>query len=133
MLDFQSANLNPPTSSRWLFSLNIYAPYLGAGVKVDYIAKDWKETHVSMKLRWYNRNAVGTHFGGSLYSMVDPHLMLILMQLLGKNYIVWDKSASIDFRRPGQGRVYSKMKITDDDLNYHSRDLEDQVKSTQGI
>ncbi len=102
-------------------------------MKVDYIAKDWKETHVSMKLRWYNRNAVGTHFGGSLYSMVDPHLMLILMQLLGKNYIVWDKSASIDFRRPGQGRVYSKMKITDDDLNYHSRDLEDQVKSTQGI
>ena len=111
------------------FILNIYGPYLGAGVRVDYIAKDWKETHVSMKLRWYNRNAVGTHFGGSLYSMVDPHLMLMLMQLLGKEYIVWDKSARIDFRRPGRGRVYSKMEITDDDLN----DIRESLKSKSKV
>lgn len=110
------------------FILNIYAPYIGAGVKVDYIAKDWKETHISMKLRWYNRNAVGTHFGGSLYSMVDPHLMLMLMQLLGEDYIVWDKSAQIDFRRPGRGRVYSKMKITDDDLNIIRESLKSRTK-----
>lgn len=110
------------------FILNIYPPYLGAGVRVNYIAKDWKETHVSMKLRWYNRNAVGTHFGGSLYSMVDPHLMLMLMQLLGEEYIVWDKSAEIDFRRPGRGRVYAEMKITDDDLNTIYKSLKNKSK-----
>ena len=62
--------------------LKIYPPYLGAGIRVDYISEDWRELQVSMKLRWYNRNAVGTHFGGSLYAMVDPHLMLMLLQIL---------------------------------------------------
>ncbi|MGI9536497.1 MAG: DUF4442 domain-containing protein [Desulfocapsaceae bacterium] len=94
--------------------LNIYGPYLGAAVKVDYIAEDFKETRVSMNLRWYNRNAVGTHFGGSLYSMVDPHLMLMLMKLLGPTYMVWDKSASIEFVRPGTGKVSSTIRIDDE-------------------
>ena len=91
--------------------LNFYGPYLGAGVKVDYIAEDFTEIRVSMKLRWYNRNAVSTHFGGSLYSMVDPHLMLMLMKLLGPGYMVWDKSATIEFVRPGRGKVSAIIRI----------------------
>ena len=94
--------------------LNFYGPYFGAGVKVDYIADDFKEIRVSMKLRWYNRNAVGTHFGGSLYAMVDPHLMLMLMKLLGPGYIVWDKSAAIEFLRPGTGIVSARIRIDED-------------------
>jgi acyl-coenzyme A thioesterase PaaI-like protein len=96
--------------------LNIYGPYLGAGIRVEYISKDWKQIRVSMKLRWYNRNIVGVHFGGSLYSMVDPHLMLMLMRLLGDSYLVWDKSASIEFIRPGTGRVRASFEITDAEL-----------------
>ena len=91
--------------------LNFYGPYLGAGVKVDHIAEDFTEIRVSMKLRWYNRNAVSTHFGGSLYSMVDPHLMLMLMKLLGPGYMVWDKSATIEFVRPGKGKVSAIIRI----------------------
>lgn len=98
------------------FILNIYSPYLGAGIQVDHISEDWRQIRVSMKLRWYNRNAVGTHFGGSLYAMVDPHLMLMLMNILGKGYIVWDKSAAIDFIRPGKGRVFATFTITDEDI-----------------
>lgn len=106
-------NLSP----RFLrFILNTYPPYLGAGVKVTRIAPDWKEIDVSMNLRWYNRNAVKTHFGGSLYSMVDPHFMLMLMQIMGNNYIVWDKSAQIDFLRPGIGKVRAHLVVTDADL-----------------
>jgi len=93
--------------------MNLYPPYLGAGVKVEYISEDWKELHVSMTLRWYNRNAVGTHFGGSLYSMIDPHLMLLLMQLLGKEYLVWDKSANIEFLKASKKKVKSIIKISD--------------------
>ncbi|WP_420645409.1 DUF4442 domain-containing protein [Candidatus Leptofilum sp.] len=96
--------------------LNIYPPYLGAGVRVTTISDDWKELHVTMLLRWYNRNFVGTHFGGSLYSMIDPHLMLLLMQLLGKEYMVWDKAAEIEFIKPGQGKVTSTIRISDDVL-----------------
>ncbi len=98
------------------FILNTYPPYLFTGIHVDSIGKDWKRVRVSMKLRWYNRNAVNTHFGGSLYSMVDPHLMLMLMRLLGEDYIVWDKSASIEFVRPGKTTVSADMQIADADL-----------------
>ncbi len=97
--------------------MNWYGPYLGAGVKIEYIADDWHEVRVAMHMRWYNRNAVGTHFGGSLYAMIDPHYMLMLMKLLGKDYVVWDKAAHIDFIKPGTGTVRSTMKVTDEMLN----------------
>lgn len=103
-----------PTAFKFL--LNIYPPYLGAGIRVEHIDKDWHNVRVSMKLRWYNRNAVGVHFGGSLYSMVDPHLMLMHMHLLGKNYIVWDVSASIEFIRKGTGRVTADFNVAEDDI-----------------
>ena len=96
--------------------LNIYGPFLGAGIKVEHISSDWRNIRVSMDLHWYNRNAVGVHFGGSLYSMVDPHLMLMYMQLLGKDYIVWDKAATINFLRPGKGKVLADFILTEDDI-----------------
>lgn len=96
--------------------LNIYPPYVGAGIKIKYISDDWSELHVSMALRWYNRNAVGTHFGGSLYSMIDPHLMLLLMQLLGKEYLVWDKSADIEFIKASKRKLTSVIKISKEEL-----------------
>lgn len=92
--------------------LNFYPPYIGAGVKVTYIADNWSELHVSMSLRWFNRNAVGTHFGGSLYSMIDPHLMLLLMQLLGKDYLVWDKAAEIEFIQASKNKISSVIKVS---------------------
>ena len=104
------------TPKRLKLVLNLYPPYLGAGVRVTHIGEDWRETHVAMKLRWYNRNMVGTHFGGSLYAMAEPHFMLMLLQLLGKDYVVWDKSAVIEFVSPGRGTVSSVVKITNEDL-----------------
>lgn len=102
----------------WLarIALNIFPPFIGAGIKITYIRSDWCEVHVAMPLRWYNKNAAGTHFGGSLYSMTDPILMLMLMQLLGRDYIIWDKSASIDFIRPGRGTVRAICTISEAEL-----------------
>ena len=95
------------------FGLNFYPPYLGAGISVQHISPDCRAARVRMVLRWYNRNFVGTQFGGSLYSMVDPFYMLLLMTLLGDDYIVWDKAASIDFVTPGKGPVYADFRIDD--------------------
>lgn len=97
--------------------LRFYGPYFGAGVRITHISPDWRELRVEMKLRWYNRNIMGTQFGGSLYSMIDPHLMLLLMQLLGKEYTVWDKGAEIEFVRPGRGTVTSTIIISDAELD----------------
>lgn len=88
-----------------------YPPYLGAGVRVRHISDDFRDVQVSMGLGWYNRNYVGTQFGGSLYSMIDPFFMLMLMENLGRDYIVWDKSADIDFVSPGKGPVFARFRI----------------------
>jgi hypothetical protein len=98
-------------SRRWLFRLlSLYPPYLGAGVRVR-ASPDLHTFEVRMRLRWWNRNFVGTHFGGSLYMMCDPFFMLILIQALGRDYVVWDKAATIRFRRPGRGTVRATFHI----------------------
>jgi len=89
--------------------INLYPPLLGAGIRVHRI--DELTIRVDMKLTALNRNIVGTHFGGSLYSMCDPWFMLILMRALGSGYIVWDKFASIQFLQPGRGTVTGTFHI----------------------
>jgi len=101
-----------------------YGPYLGAGVKVEHIDNNWRHCRVSMKLTWFNKNAVGVHFGGSLYSMTDPHYMLLLMKCLGKEYTVWDKAANIEFISPGRGYVWAEFEVTDAMLS----DIEQNTK-----
>lgn len=104
------------TPRRLKFGLNVYPPYLLAGIRITHVDPHWRELRVGMRLRWFNRNALGTHFGGSLYSMVDPHLVLLLIQLLGRDYVVWDQSANIRFRKPGRGLVRATIRIADQQL-----------------
>lgn len=85
--------------------VSLYPPFLGAGVRVKTIAPDLRTIEVHMPLTFWNRNYVGTHFGGSLYTMCDPFFMLILLNHLGPDYIVWDKAATIRFKKPGTGTV----------------------------
>jgi hypothetical protein len=99
---------------RWLF--NLVPAYRGTGGKVTYIAADWREVRMELPLSLRTRNYVGTIFGGSLYASVDPFYMIMLIRILGPDYVVWDKAASIRFRRPGHQRLYGTCRITDDDL-----------------
>ena len=91
--------------------INWYPPLLGAGIRVLQRDGDAYTIKVKMPLTRFNFNAVGTHFGGSLYAMCDPWLMLILMHHLGRDYIVWDKAAAIQFVKPGKGTVYATFHI----------------------
>lgn len=93
--------------------INAYPPYAGARIEVTYVAADASEIRVEMPLVAENENLVGTHFGGSLYAMVDPHLMILLTRRLGDDYVVWDQSATIDFLKPGRGTVRAAVRITD--------------------
>jgi len=95
------------------FLLNAYPPYFGTGIRVVRISPDYREILVEMKLRFYNRNYVATHFGGSLYAMVDPFYMLMLIQILGPGYTVWDKAADIKFEAPGRGTVRARFTVDD--------------------
>lgn len=104
--------------------INFYGPFVGAGVKLQKMSKDFRHAKVSMKLTFYNKNYMGTQFGGSLYAMVDPWYMLMLIKNLGKDYIVWDKGATINFRKPGKGTVYAEFNLTDEHLVEIKKQLE---------
>ncbi len=101
--------------------MNFYPPYVGAGIRIRDISPDFMRAEIEMKLRWWNKNLVGTHFGGSLMSMSDPFYMLLLVQNLGREYIVWDKASTIKFRKPGTGKVTCVFEI--------SHEFVDQIKS----
>lgn len=96
--------------------INWYPPYFFSGIKIIEYAEDFTSFKVRLKLTWYNRNLLGTAFGGSLYAMCDPFFMFILMIYLGKEYVVWDKTASIDFVKPGKGTVYAEFKLSPEEL-----------------
>ena len=108
--------------------LNLWPPLLGAGIRVKRLQSDWKEIDVEMNLHFWNANFVGTHYGGSLYSMTDPFYMLMLIENLGRDYIVWDKSANIRFRKPGKGRVVARFRLSDEQIEGIRRDLQTQPK-----
>lgn len=96
--------------------INFYPPYIGAGIKVAHISDDIRRIEVRLKMRWWNKNLFGTHFGGSLASMTDPFYVFIIMQNLGKGYIVWDKSSKINFRKPGVGTVTCIFELSESEL-----------------
>jgi len=115
--------------------LNLYPPFLGAGIRITRLRPDWKEIDVEMKLRRWNKNYVGTHYGGSLYSMTDPFFMLMLIENLGREYIVWDKSATIRFRRPGKGTVRASFRLWEEQIEEIREALkrEPTVERTFGV
>lgn len=92
--------------------INWWPPMLGTGISLKYISNDFLRFDVIMKLRWYNKNLVGIHYGGSLYSMCDPWYMFILTANLGKGYVVLDKAAAIRYKKPGKGTLSCRFEMT---------------------
>jgi hypothetical protein len=97
--------------------MNLWAPFLGAGIRIKRFDPDWRAVDVEMKLRWWNSNFVGSHYGGSLYSLADPFFMIMLIENLGKDYIVWDKAASIRFKKPGRGTVFASFRLSEEQIS----------------
>jgi acyl-coenzyme A thioesterase PaaI-like protein len=96
--------------------MNLWPPFLGAGIRVRSIAPDWSEAVVELRSRLVNRNYVGTHFGGSLFAMTDPFYALLLMHRLGERYLIWDQAACIDFVAPGRGTVSARFRVSDEQV-----------------
>jgi hypothetical protein len=108
--------------------IRFYGPFLGAAVRPVEISKDYRYIKVEMPLTFYNKNYMGTQFGGSLYAMVDPWYMLMLKKNLGRDYIVWDKGATIHFRKPGMGKVWAEFSLSEEILNEIRAEVEKTVK-----
>jgi acyl-coenzyme A thioesterase PaaI-like protein len=111
--------------------IRFYGPYLGSAIRPTFISPDFRHIKVEMDLRFYNKNYMGTQFGGSLYAMIDPWYMLMLIKNLGQDYIVWDKSATINFRKPGRGKVFAEFILTEEIIDQVKRDVAEKTKIDQ--
>jgi acyl-coenzyme A thioesterase PaaI-like protein len=100
---------------RWKF--NFFPAYRGSGARVVYISSDYREIRIKIPLNWRTRNYVGTIYGGSMYAGIDPIYMLMLIKNLGKKYIVWDKAATIRFKRPGKETLFADFLVTQEELD----------------
>jgi hypothetical protein len=109
---------------RWKF--NFFPAYRGTGARVVYISSDYREIRIKIPLNWRTRNYVGTIYGGSMYAGIDPIYMLMLIKNLGKNYIVWDKAATIRFKRPGKETLFADFVLTQEELDEIKAILETQ-------
>jgi hypothetical protein len=109
--------------------MNFYPPLWGAGIRIRHVSADRQVIDVELKLHFWNRNFVGTHYGGSLYSMCDPFFMLILMEKLGHEYTVWDKAAAIKFVKPGRGSVRARFEVPDERIQFIKEDLKTKAKA----
>lgn len=110
--------------------INWYPPYLGMAVRVKSFSDDFTRFEVELRERWYNRNLFGTHFGGSLYAMTDPFFVFIVAMNLGKNYIVWDKSASIQFVSPAKGTILGVFEIGREQIDRIRQEVDELGKNT---
>jgi len=115
---------------RWIFKLwQLWPPFLGAGISLSYFSDDLKTVQTRLKLRFWNRNYVGTQYGGSMFSMTDPIYMVMLLHNLGSQYIVWDKAASIRYVKPGKTDLTADFQLTDEILNF----IRDQVEKNEKL
>jgi acyl-coenzyme A thioesterase PaaI-like protein len=112
---------------RW--RINLFYWFAAPGARVTRISPDWREVDLELRLNWRNRNYVGTIFGGTLYSAVDPIYMLMLIQNLGREYVVWDKSATIHFKKPGRTTLYARFRVTEEQL----REIRGALESERSI
>jgi acyl-coenzyme A thioesterase PaaI-like protein len=104
-----------PSTLRWI--LNLWPPFLAAGIHVTHLSGDWRHARVELRMRPWNRNYVGTHFGGSLFAMTDPFWMILVKERIGRDYIVWDRAGAIEFVKPGKGTAVATFDLDDATLD----------------
>ena len=99
------------------FGFNLSPMYRRTSAKVIYISEDFLKIQIKLPFSYKNANYVNTIFGGSMFSAVDPFPMTQLINLIGDDYVVWDKAAEIFFRRPAKEDLYAEFTYTSEELN----------------
>lgn len=103
--------------------------------RVHTVSEDLSLITIKIPLSWKNRNYVGSIFGGSMFSAVDPIPMVQLINLLDDHYVVWDKGATIKFKRPAKETLYGEFRFSQEELSTIKSRIESEneieiVKST---
>src|SRR5262249_10275455 len=107
---------------RWGF--NLFPAFRRTGGRISHISHDLKRAEIVVPLNWKTRNYVGTIFGGSMFAAVDPIYMVMLIKLLGPEYVIWDKAATIRYKKPGRSTLRASFRVEDEELLLIRRELE---------
>lgn len=113
---FLSRFFKPSTIYRYGFN---WSPmYRRSTARIIDVSDDLHKVTISMTPNWKNRNFVGTIFGGSMLSATDPIYMIQLMQILGEDYVVWDKSVEAYYKKPAKSRIYGEFIFSAIEIKY---------------
>ncbi|HET9984918.1 MAG TPA: DUF4442 domain-containing protein [Longimicrobiales bacterium] len=99
------------------FGFNLFPAFWSTGARITHLSPDFREIRIRLPLSWRTRNYVGTIFGGSMYAAVDPIYMVMLIRNLGPGYVVWDKAATIRFRKPGRAALFANFSLDQRELD----------------
>jgi hypothetical protein len=66
-----------------------------------------------------------------MFSATDPFYMVMLLRILGKDFVVWDKSANIKFVRPAKKTLYAKYFISDEFLESAKNEVVEHGECTR--
>ena len=111
------AKLSPSWRARMVrLGFNLHPAFRGSGGRVVHVGRDLRHIRIALPLSWKTRNIVGSLYGGSLFAITDGAHPMMLMAALGDGYIVWDKAASIRYRKPGYTTLYADFVLTPADL-----------------
>lgn len=110
--------------------------YRRSTARITSVSDDLLTIIIKLPISYKNRNYVSSIFGGSMFAAVDPIPMVQLMNLIGDNYVVWDKSAEIYFKRPAREDLFAEFMFTFDEINRIKQEVADSkevdfVKTTQ--
>ncbi|KAA5827363.1 DUF4442 domain-containing protein [Algibacter amylolyticus] len=97
--------------------------YRHSTAKVIEVSKDLHYVKIKIPLSWKNKNFVGSIFGGSMLSATDPIYMIQLIKILGDDYVVWDKAATIKYRRPGKETIFCEFVFSPEDIVNIKKDI----------
>ncbi len=111
-------------STLFKYGFNFSPMYRRSTAKITHVSTDLLTIKVKLPISYKNKNYVNSIFGGSLFSAVDPIPMVQLINLIGDEYIVWDKSAEIFFKRPAKEHVYATFTYSKDELTQIKTDVE---------
>lgn len=91
---------------------NFFPAFRGSGGRLIWVAPDLLAMEAELRFNWRTRNANGTLYGGSLFAVTDgPHPIMLLHALGPENVVVWDKAASIRFRRPAKLHLRVRFEV----------------------
>ena len=115
-------------SRLWRWGGNCFPAYRRTGARVKYVAADFHEVHIELPSNWKTKNHLGITWGGSLYAALDPMYGVMLYKLLGRQYRVVEKTATIHFKRPGKSTLIAQFRISKEELGTIKNELQNNSK-----